>query len=78
MLRLYANKSRVKVFTQNIIGRYLCPGSRAEIAEKATGGNKEKGKRKKVVSIYSRAGGIALTLRKSCESSTQNCLGEEA
>jgi hypothetical protein len=26
---------------------YLCPGSRAEIAEKATGGKKEKGKGKK-------------------------------
>jgi hypothetical protein len=36
-------KSRFKVFMQTIIGRYLCPGSRAEIAEKATGGNKEKG-----------------------------------
>jgi hypothetical protein len=44
VLRRYANKSRVKVLTQNIIGRYLCPGSRAEIAEKATGGNKDKGK----------------------------------
>jgi hypothetical protein len=31
-------KSRVKVFTQIIIGRYLCPGSRAEIAEKGNGG----------------------------------------
>jgi hypothetical protein len=40
-------KSRVKVFTQTIIGRYLCPGSRAEIAEKAMGGNKEKGIRKR-------------------------------
>ncbi len=40
-------KGHVKVFTQTIIGRYLCPGSRAEIAEKATKGNKEKGKRKK-------------------------------
>jgi hypothetical protein len=39
--------SCVKVFTQTIIGRYLCPRSRAEIAEKARGGNKEKGKRKK-------------------------------
>ncbi len=47
MLRRYTNKSRVKVFTQNIIGLHLCPGSRAEIAEKATGGKKEKGKGKK-------------------------------
>jgi hypothetical protein len=31
-------KSCVKVFTQTIIGRYLCPGSHAEKAEKATGG----------------------------------------
>ncbi len=45
MLRRYANKSRVKVLTQIIIGMYLCPGSRAKIAEKATGGNKEKGKK---------------------------------
>jgi hypothetical protein len=36
-------KSHVKVFTQTIIGRYLCPRSRAEIAKKATGENKKKG-----------------------------------
>jgi hypothetical protein len=30
-------ESRVKGFTQTIIGRYLCPGSRAEIAEKGNG-----------------------------------------
>jgi hypothetical protein len=42
MLRRYANKSRVKVFTHTIIGMYLCPGSRAEKAEKITGGKKEK------------------------------------
>ncbi len=44
MLRRYANKSRVKVLTQTIIGKYLCPGSRAEKAEKITGGRKEKKK----------------------------------
>jgi hypothetical protein len=36
-------KSCVKVFTQTIIGKYLCPGSRAEIAEKGNRGKKENG-----------------------------------
>ncbi len=31
-------KSHVKEFTQTIIGKYLCPGSRAEIAGKGYGG----------------------------------------
>ncbi len=31
-------------FMQTIIGMYLCPGSRAEKAEKITGGKKEKEK----------------------------------
>jgi hypothetical protein len=39
---------------------YLCPGSCAEIAEKALRGKRGKRKKEKVVPSYSRAGGIAL------------------
>ncbi len=35
-------KSCVKDFTHTIIGKYLCPGSRAEIAGKGYGGKKRK------------------------------------
>jgi hypothetical protein len=35
-------KSFVKDFTQTIIGKYLCAGSRAEIAGKGYGGKKQK------------------------------------
>jgi hypothetical protein len=78
MLRRHANKSRVKVLTQNIIGMYLCPESRAEIAEKAAGGNKQKGKRKKVVSSYSRVGGIALCYGNRLKAVCKTVKAEEA
>jgi hypothetical protein len=55
-------KSRVKVFTQTIIGMYLCPGSRAETAEKETG--RKKGL--KVALRFSRKLWVVPAPRKSC------------
>ncbi len=78
MLRRYANKSRVKVFTQTIIGMYLCPRSRADIAEKATGGKRGQRKKEKVVSSYSRAGGIALRYGNRLEAARKTVKAEEA
>jgi hypothetical protein len=51
-------KSRVKVFTQTIIGMYLCPGSRAEMAEKATGG---KNGLKSRVKVFAQSAGYTCT-----------------
>jgi hypothetical protein len=56
---------------------YLCLGSRAEIAEKATGGKKEKGKGK-VVPSYTRAGSIALRYGNRVEAARNTVKVEEA
>ncbi len=57
---------------------YLCPGSHAEIAEKATGGKRGKRKKEKVVSSYSHAGGIALRYGNRLEAARKTVKAEEA